>query len=257
MGLRMLKMKFTSTIDEQRSPLEQSPLSIPLDEHRESASELTTALELIAELKQDPKDGAFARLFTTVEQYQHLLKQHIDKEDTCLFVLADQVLDQSAQEKLSAELNNDKVIRSKKMKVTVAALALLFSVGAQAKTIEVKMLNAGKDGTMVFEPGFVQAAPGDSVKFVPTNPSHSVTSASIPAGAKAWAGKMDQAVTVKLDKEGVYLYKCEPHAIMAMVGVIQVGKPTNLAEAKAAADKLTPTFVMNKDRLTKYLANVK
>ncbi len=143
------------------------------------------------------------------------------------------------------------------MKVIIAALSLLISVSTQAKTIEVKMLNTGKEGAMVFEPGFVQAAPGDTIKFVPTHPSHSASSALTPAGAKPWVGKIDQVVSVKLDKEGVYIYKCDPHTVMGMVGVVQVGKAANLAEAKAASDKLTPTFVMNQDRLKKYLANVK
>jgi hypothetical protein len=44
---------------------------------------------------------------------------------------------------------------------------------------------------------------------------------------------------------------------MAMVGVIQVGNPTNLADAKKGAADLAKAFVMNKDRLDKYLAQVK
>ena len=44
---------------------------------------------------------------------------------------------------------------------------------------------------------------------------------------------------------------------MGMAGVIQVGKPTNLDAAKAEADKLSKSFVMNKDRLSKALAQVK
>lgn len=143
------------------------------------------------------------------------------------------------------------------MKVTAALLFTFVSLQAGAKTIEIKMKNSGADGTMVFEPGFVQASVGDTIKFVPTDASHNSSSVVVPAGAKPWTGKPDQAVTVKLEKEGIYLYKCDPHALMAMVGVVQVGKATNLADAKKAADQLSPTFVMSKDRLTKYLAQVK
>ena len=68
---------------------------------------------------------------------------------------------------------------------------------------------------------------------------------------------MDEEITVKLDREGVYLYVCDPHKVMAMAGVIQVGKATNLKKAKAEADKLSKTFVMNKDRLAKLMEQVK
>jgi hypothetical protein len=44
---------------------------------------------------------------------------------------------------------------------------------------------------------------------------------------------------------------------MAMVGVIQVGNPANLEDAKKESEKLSKTFVMNKDRLAKALEQVK
>lgn len=141
---------------------------------------------------------------------------------------------------------------------TLGLVVCMFVVGvAHAKNIEIKMKNNGTDGIMVFEPGFVTASVGDTVTFVPSDVSHNSSSFVLPSGAKAWVGKADQKVSAKLDKEGVYIYKCDPHSTMAMVGVIQVGKASNLDAAKAEAAKLTATFVMSKDRLTKYLAQVK
>ncbi|MBX3039069.1 MAG: pseudoazurin, partial [Bdellovibrionaceae bacterium] len=114
-----------------------------------------------------------------------------------------------------------------------------------------------KDGVMAFEPGFVNAQPGDTVVFIPTDRAHNSTSHLVPDGAKPWKGKMDEKLTVKLDKEGVYIFKCDPHLPMGMVGVIQVGKAVNLAAAKEKADALSKTFAMNKDRLSKYIGQVK
>ena len=68
---------------------------------------------------------------------------------------------------------------------------------------------------------------------------------------------MDEEIVVKLDEEGVYMYQCDPHKSMAMVGVIQVGKATNLDEAKKEAATYSKSLAMNKDRLTKYLDQVK
>lgn len=139
-----------------------------------------------------------------------------------------------------------------------AAGIALWAPAAHAAEHVVKMLNNGKDGAMVFEPAFVKAAVGDTVVFAPTEKAaHNSASLLLPAGAKAWKGAPDAEVRVKLDKEGLYLYACEPHKVMGMVGVIQAGKPVNLAEAKAAASKEQASFALGKDRFDKALAQAK
>lgn len=125
------------------------------------------------------------------------------------------------------------------MKKIVALLALgaavAFAGAAGAEEFEIKMLNKGAKGAMVFEPDFVKAAPGDTIHFVPTDKSHSVESIKgmIPEGAEAFKGKLNEEVTVTLDKEGVYGVKCTPHYGMGMVALITVGNPVNLDAAKA------------------------
>jgi pseudoazurin len=44
---------------------------------------------------------------------------------------------------------------------------------------------------------------------------------------------MSKPLTVKLDKEGVYGFKCVPHYGMGMVALVVVGKPVNLSQAEA------------------------
>lgn len=136
--------------------------------------------------------------------------------------------------------------------------ALSIAHTAHAAEHVVKMLNTGKDGAMVFEPSFVKATVGDTVVFAPTDKAaHNSASLLLPAGAKPWKGAPDTEVRVKLEKEGLYLYACEPHKVMGMVGVIQAGKPVNLADAKAAAAKEQAAFAMGKDRFDKALAQAK
>jgi pseudoazurin len=142
-------------------------------------------------------------------------------------------------------------------KMVLAAMLGMAVCAAGAAEHQVKMLNSGKDGAMVFEPSFLKVAKGDSVKFVKVDPSHNSAAVIVPAGASQWKGKMDEEITVKLDKEGVYVYVCDPHKVMAMAGVIQVGKPVNLADAKKQSAELAKGFVMNKDRLSKALDQVK
>src|SRR5690554_6540169 len=109
----------------------------------------------------------------------------------------------------------------KKLLFPAAAIAAL-AVGGQALAADhqVKMLNMGADGIMVFEPGFVKAAPGDTVTFVAADASHDATAVFGPEGAELWAGAINEGLTVTLDKEGVYIYKCTPHLALGMVGVI-------------------------------------
>lgn len=128
---------------------------------------------------------------------------------------------------------------------------------ATAAEHQVMMHTQGKDGSMVFEPAFLKAEKGDTVKFVATDPSHNSSAVAVPDGATAWKGKMGENLTVTLDKEGVYIYQCDPHKVMAMTGVIQVGKAGNLDQARKEADKLSKSFVMNKDRLAKLMEQVK
>jgi pseudoazurin len=148
-------------------------------------------------------------------------------------------------------------LRRPALRAALFAVTLL-SAGAQAAEHQIKMLNAGATGPMVFEPDYVRAAPGDTIVFVPTQiGAHFSNSILLPDGAKPWRGEVDKELRVKLDKEGVYLYVCEPHKAMGMVGVIQVGKPHNLAAATARAKAEAAGFALGKDRFDKALAKVK
>ena len=109
------------------------------------------------------------------------------------------------------------------------ATAMVASVSSMASAAEivVNLLNKGADGTvMVFEPGFVRAAVGDTIKFVPVDKGHFVQGlpAMWPEGVADVKGKVNEELDVKVDKEGFYAFKCAPHYAMGMVALIQVGK---------------------------------
>lgn len=120
---------------------------------------------------------------------------------------------------------------------TVAALMLTTS--AFAETFEIKLLNKGADGAMVFEPAFVKAAVGDTINFVSTDKGHNVESIEgmLPETVEAFKSKMGDDFSLTLTTEGVYGVKCTPHYSMGMVGLIQVGAPVNLDTAAAVVQK--------------------
>ena len=137
----------------------------------------------------------------------------------------------------------------------LAGSLVMLSGAALAESHEVQMLNTGPDGVMVFEPAVLSINPGDSVTFKPTNPGHNSESMEgmMPEGVEGWQGGMGQEVTVTFDQDGVYVYQCTPHLMMAMVGVIKVGSGSNLEAIKTAATDKKSAFMMAQDRLDGYL----
>jgi pseudoazurin len=134
--------------------------------------------------------------------------------------------------------------------------AFSISTAASAKDIVVHMKNQGADGSMVFEPSFVKAAPGDTIHFKPTDPSHNAETIStmLPAGATPMKGLMNKEVMMTVTKPGLYGIKCMPHYSMGMVALVQVGKPTPADIAAAKAVKLPPFAAK---RMTAILSKVK
>ena len=134
----------------------------------------------------------------------------------------------------------------------------LVSLSISSEQHIVKMLNAGKEGMMVFEPAYISVNKGDTVKFVATDLAHNSSSVEgmIPEGATPWVGAMSQDIEVTLTEEGVYVYQCTPHNMMAMVGVIKVETSSNLDLVKQKAAEFKKTFLMNQERLDNYLSRI-
>tara|TARA_B100000900_G_scaffold335342_1_gene296840 strand:- start:2617 stop:3054 length:438 start_codon:yes stop_codon:yes gene_type:complete len=134
----------------------------------------------------------------------------------------------------------------------------LVSLSISSEQHIVKMLNAGKEGMMVFEPAYISVNKGDTVKFVATDLAHNSSSVEgmIPEGATPWVGAMSQDIEVTLTEEGVYVYQCTPHNMMAMVGVIKVETSSNLGQVKQKAAEFKKTFLMNQERLDNYLSKI-
>ena len=122
----------------------------------------------------------------------------------------------------------------------------------------VKMLNAGADGVMVFEPAALKIKKGDTVVFKSVDPGHNTVSAPnlIPSGATPWESVQGQDFSITFDTEGVYVYQCTPHLVMAMIGLIQVGEATNLSEIKSNLGPFQGLIALNQDRLDKYFSQL-
>ena len=143
------------------------------------------------------------------------------------------------------------------MKILLLITLLISNYHMYGANFEVKMLNQGKDGVMVFEPPLLKINAGDTVTFKATDAAHNSASipGMIPNGASSWNGELSRDISVTFDVPGIYGYQCTPHAMMAMVGVIQVDNNTeNLDAVKIAASTFKTTFVMNQSRLDDLLS---
>ena len=147
-------------------------------------------------------------------------------------------------------------------KLTTLLTVFLLTMPAFAAEHTVKMLNNGAGGMMIFEPAVLSVNKGDTVKFIATDMAHNSVSVFTPPGATPWRGRMNEEISITLDTPGVYIYECTPHAMMAMVGVIQVldGDTLSLSldtqhidKAHEFANTYQKKFVMNNDRLDNYI----
>tara|TARA_Y100000768_G_scaffold202532_1_gene152360 strand:- start:13082 stop:13534 length:453 start_codon:yes stop_codon:yes gene_type:complete len=137
---------------------------------------------------------------------------------------------------------------------------LLISLPSFAADHTVKMLSSSNGQMMVFEPAVLKIKAGDTVTWKATNPGHNTASISemSPDQSLEWNGKINEELKITFTKEGVYGYKCTPHYILGMVGIIAVGDDmSNLSSASEFATGEEKKFATNKDRFSKYLNELK
>ncbi|MDG5749032.1 pseudoazurin [Qipengyuania sp. XHP0207] len=120
------------------------------------------------------------------------------------------------------------------------AAAMEPEVEPNGNVIEIQMLTRDPDGSgmQVFKPRLITAQVGDTIRFVPTDPTHQSSSIAgmIPEGTRGWEGEVNQPVEYVVPKPGIYGYQCVPHYSAGMVGLIIVegdGMTDNLEAAKA------------------------
>ena len=139
-------------------------------------------------------------------------------------------------------------------------MIFVISVPAFSADHTVEMLSSSNGQMMVFKPAVLQINPGDTVTWKATNPGHNTASINemSPDSSLQWDGKINEELKITFAKEGVYGYKCTPHYILGMVGIVSVGdNTTNLSAASEYAADAEKKFATNKDRFSKYINELK
>ena len=127
---------------------------------------------------------------------------------------------------------------------SVIFILFLSNTSFGSETHIVKMLNNSEQGSMVFEPAFIKINAGDSITFEMTDAGHNAVTVAGPTGSTPFDTKYKPSTTVKFDVKGIYLYKCTPHAIMAMAGLIQVSDASNKEAMISEIEKFEGTVMM-------------
>jgi plastocyanin len=132
--------------------------------------------------------------------------------------------------------------------VTVKQPAVSENPAGQGKIWEIQM--GTKDGKNVFDPAVVTVQPGDTIRWI-NNGVHSATAycpqnqgkkLGIPAAAASTSLCFDTKLLSEPGKtyelkvpadapQGTYAYYCQPHESLGMVGLIIIGKPSDLGQA--------------------------
>ena len=85
-------------------PVEQGPIGVMLAEHEQGRSYIKAMADALEGYKRGDR-AARSRLTESARGYAALLTQHIRKEDTILFPIADQVLSDATQQDLVVEFD--------------------------------------------------------------------------------------------------------------------------------------------------------
>ncbi len=119
------------------------------------------------------------------------------------------------------------------------AFAGLFLVSAQSLANGTESEEHIIEGVVTqWRPMITFAKPGDTLRFKNmTGHDTQTIEGMIPEGATPWKSELgEEGYSVTVDKEGAWVYKCNPHITTGMVGVVVVGDarpPANLETLKA------------------------
>ena len=145
--------------------------------------------------------------------------------------------------KLNYAGSNDMLVNVDKS-ITNSVRELRCDESPENKIHVVKMLNEGNQGAMIFEPAFIKINTCDSITFEMTDAGHNAVTVAAPNDSIPFDTEYKPSTTVQFDTNGLYLYKCTPHAMMAMAGLIQVSDASNKDAMKAEIDKFESNVMM-------------
>ena len=120
-------------------------------------------------------------------------------------------------------------------KLLLAIFLLTFSSFANAKTVEIEMLNKLGKERMLYSVKLAEVDVNDKIIWKSASKGHNVEFVVMPKGVKKFKSKINKDATYEFKVQGIYLYQCTPHKAMGMIGIVVVGNDkSNLDAVKKA-----------------------
>ena len=120
-------------------------------------------------------------------------------------------------------------------KILLLIFMLTFSSFANAKTVEIEMLNKLGKERMLYSVKLAEVDVNDKIIWKSTTKGHNVEFVVMPKGVKKFKSKINKDATYEFKVPGIYLYQCTPHKSMGMIGIVVVGNDiSNLDAVKKA-----------------------
>ncbi len=120
------------------------------------------------------------------------------------------------------------------MRKLISVLTALFLTGLLAAGSAVAKNHTVEAQGLKFMPMNIHIQPGDTVYWenMATHNVH-MMEGLIPEGTEAFVSPLGENINHTFEKEGVYIYQCDPHIGAGMGGAVIVGKPVNLEKIKS------------------------
>ena len=116
-------------------------------------------------------------------------------------------------------------------KLLLAIFLLTFSSFANAKTVEIEMLNKLGKEKMLYSVKLAEIDVNDKIIWKSTTKGHNVEFVVMPKGVKKFKSKINKDATYEFKVPGIYLYQCTPHKAMGMIGIVVVGNDKSNLDA--------------------------
>ena len=127
-------------------------------------------------------------------------------------------------------------------KLLLAIFLLTFSSFANAKTVEIEMLNKLGKEKMLYSVKLAEVDVNDKIIWKSTTKGHNVEFVVMPKGVKKFKSKINKDATYEFKVPGIYLYQCTPHKAMGMIGIVVVG------DDKSNLDKIKKVKMRGKSK---------
>ncbi|HVN48805.1 MAG TPA: plastocyanin/azurin family copper-binding protein, partial [Bacteroidota bacterium] len=117
----------------------------------------------------------------------------------------------------------------------ILVFIIFFVPGAKVSAATYTIQFGGSLG-YIYSPNSLNVSVGDTIQWVGDFSMHSLSSTSVPSGAASFHQTSGSTFSYRITVAGAYLYQCDYHYSLGMVGSFTATTPTDVVQAKPSAN---------------------